>query len=671
MKKNRSFVMPKNQMSTMSFQFFKQPFLLLTICLCVGILLGFELVEWREIFTFGTLFILITTLFCYWMKWLNNGIVLSLSSLLFVLIGALLIQSRGGAWEKKHMDSFYQKGDLLMVKLREVGHSDREWKKMTGDIECVYGKTSKFDVKVPVVLFVKSGNYGCETGDLILISSELNKIKNNGNPGEFDAENYWSKKGFNHMVFVGEDEYKIIEHEELPWYSQQTTNLRNYLKASLEENLKGKELAIALALILGDKSLLDSEITTSFTNTGAMHVLAVSGLHIGIIMQILMVVFSQFSKVLSRKKAVIIVVIIMWIYAVVTGLSPSVLRAVFMFSVLALSQLTGKNHNSINSLFFTAFVLMLFDPYTLYDIGFQLSFLAMLGIFLLYKPIEQLIYLNNKWLMKIWQGTAIGFAAQLMTTPLSLYYFHQFPNYFVLTNIGLMASSGLILGFGIVLFTISWWTSIARFAGMLLTFIIFVSLAFIEWVEDLPGAVAYGFEVSIGVVFILGILILFLFLWVKKRSHLIIAFAGGLVLLITIIAKRYDNMSINEICVFNAKQVIITIRKDNQLFCFYKAKTKDLEKVKFAVQGYLKLHPSQIHYYSLNKKNWEISSSKTSISVRKEKGSVEMKVNGKKYSVLLSDYSDVINSNSIKIGMPWMEAAVDHSLKNGAYIQSI
>jgi competence protein ComEC len=349
----------------MSFQFFKQPFLLLTICLCAGILLGFELVQWQEIFTFGTLFILITTLFCYLMKWLNNGIVLSLSSLLFVLIGALLIQSRGGAWEKKHMDTFYQKGDLLLVKMREVGHSDREWKKMTGDIEYVYGENSKFDVKVPVVLFVKSGNYGCETGDIILISSELNKIKNNGNLGEFDAENYWSKKGFNHMVFVGEDEYKIIQHEELPWYSQQTTNLRNYLKASLEENLKGKELAIALALILGDKSLLDSEITTSFTNTGAMHVLAVSGLHIGIIMQILMVVFSQFSKVLSRKKAVIIVVIIMWIYAVVTGLSPSVLRAVFMFSVLALSQLTGKNHNSINSLFFTAFVLMLFDPYTL------------------------------------------------------------------------------------------------------------------------------------------------------------------------------------------------------------------------------------------------------------------------------------------------------------------
>jgi competence protein ComEC len=655
----------------MSFKFFKQPFLVLTIFLCVGILIGFELVEWQEIFLSGIIFIFFTALFCYWMKRLNNGVVLLIASIGFVLIGALLIQSRGGAWEKNHMDTFYQKGDLLLVKMREVGHSDREWKKMTGDIQQVYSDNSNFDVKIPAVLFLKSGSYECETGDVILISSELIKIKNSGNPGEFDAENYWSKKGFNHMVFVGEDEYRLIQHEELPWYSQQTSHLRNYLKASLEENLKGKELAIALALILGDKSLLDSEITTSFTNTGAMHVLAVSGLHIGIIMQILMVILSRFSKILSRKKAVIIVVIIMWIYAIVTGLSPSVLRAVFMFSVLALSQLTGKNHNSINSLFFTAFVLMLFDPYTLYDIGFQLSFLAMLGIFLLYKPIEQLLFVENKWLMKVWQGTAIGFAAQLMTTPLSLYYFHQFPNYFVLTNIGLMASSGLILGLGIVLFTISWWTSIARFTGLILTFIIFVSLAFIEWVEDLPGAVAYGFEVSIGLVFILGILILFLFLWVKKQSHIVIAFASGLILLITIVFQRYQNMNVNEVCVFNARQVIITVRKNNQLFCFYKSKPEEEEKVKFAVQGYLKLHPSEIHYYSLNRKNWKVNSSKTSISVRKEKNSVEFDVNGKKYSVLLYDYSDVKNSNSIKIGMPWMEATVDHSLKNGAYIQSI
>lgn len=145
--------------------------------------------------------------------------------------------------------------------------------------------------------------------------------------------------------------------------------------------MSGKNLAIALALILGDKSLIDSEITASFTNTGAMHVLAVSGLHIGIIMQILMVVFSQFPRFISKRKAIFTVVVLMWFYAFITGLSPSVLRAVFMFSVLVVAQLMGKNYSAINTLFFTGFVLIFINPFTLFDIGFQLSFLAMLGIF--------------------------------------------------------------------------------------------------------------------------------------------------------------------------------------------------------------------------------------------------------------------------------------------------
>ena len=129
-------------------------------------------------------------------------------------------------------------------------------------------------------------------------------------------------------------------------------NCRIYLSESLSENLKGKELAIAQALILGDKSLLDQEVKNSFTNTGAMHVLAVSGLHIGIIMQILMVVLGYFPKIISRKKALTLVLIVMWIYAFITGMSPSVVRAVFMFSVLVIVQLAGRQYSTMNALFF-------------------------------------------------------------------------------------------------------------------------------------------------------------------------------------------------------------------------------------------------------------------------------------------------------------------------------
>jgi competence protein ComEC len=652
-------------------RFFQQPFLLLTLSLCIGILIGFEFQDWSSIFLGFGLFFFVSFLIFSLIGKVQGNTGIPFYALGFVFIGILLIQSREGLWNNRQLNEVYQKSDLVLVQLRDVGNSDKTWKKMTGNIKRLYKGQSEIALNEPLVLFVKSESFGCESGDVLLVSSELNEIKNANNPGEFDAENFWNKKGFGFMTFVGEEQYKIIQHKEKPWVIDQLDKIRAYLSSSLKENLSDKELAIALALILGDKSLLDQEITTSFTNTGAMHVLAVSGLHIGIIMQILMAILGQFSKVLSRKNAVIFVVVIMWIYAIITGLSPSVLRAVFMFSVLVLSQLMGKNHNSINSLFFTAFCLILIEPYTLYDIGFQLSFLAMLGIFLLYKPIEQIIYIENKWIRKVWQGTAIGFGAQLMTTPLSLYYFHQFPNYFVLTNIGLMASSGLILGLGIWIFTISWWTAIARLSGMLLSFIIFISLWFIEWVEQLPGAVAYGFEVPLLLVLFITCLVLLLFLVLRKPSYVKLAYGIGFLCLCLIVFKRYKNHVTDELCVFNARQMIITVRKGDQLFCFYKAKEDDFDKVEFAVKGYQKIHPGKIHYFSLDDKDWKIKSDKTQLRTITKKDHVVIEVNDKTYTILLSDYSEQSNDDSKLIGMPWVEKKCDHYLNNGAFVASI
>lgn len=653
------------------FRFYAQPFLLLTICLCVGILLGYDLKDYFKVFLSACLVVIAFICFFFYRTRTDNHAFIFFTAIGFILCGAILIQARNGAVSNIQLSKIYQEGDLLLVKLRDAGNSDKEWKKMTGDIRRIYKDHHEISINEPLVLFVQKNNFGCESGDIILVSTKLNKIENPGNPGEFDAKNYWNKKGFQFMTFVGEDQYRIISHAEPNRILNKLNSIREYLKKSLEDNLEGQELAIALALILGDKSLLDVETTTSFTNTGAMHVLAVSGLHIGIIMQILMALFGNFPKLISKRNAVILVVVIMWIYAIITGLSPSVLRAVFMFTVLAIAQLRGKNYNSINSLFFTAFVLMLVDPFTLFDIGFQLSFLAMLGIFLLYKPIEQLVYIENKWLRKVWQGTAIGFGAQLLTTPLSLYYFHQFPNYFVLTNIGLMASSGLILGTGIFLFCFNWLKPIAKLTGFVLSVIIWISLSFIEWVEGLPGAVAYGYEVPILLVLILSLLVLHLFLFTKSRLNKLISYSLGFIILIFIVIKRFENLTVNEICIFNSRQTIITIRKGGNLFCFYKADPEDFKKVKFAVEGYLKMHPATIHYCPLNEKNWNLNYSDTKIYTRKEKGSVLLTVNNQKYTIIQSDYSSKIDENSISIGMPWIEFPVDHSLNDGAFIRPI
>ena len=138
-----------------------------------------------------------------------------------------------------------------------------------------------------------------------------------------------------------------------------------------------------------------------------------------------------------------------------------------------------------------------------------------------------------------------------------------------------------------------------------------------------------------------------------------------------IVLKRYENHTKNEICFFNTRQVIITIRKNNQLFCFYKAKEEDFDKVEYAVEGYRKLHPAEIQYFSLEKKDWLIKSLETVISTKYSKGNILITVNDDRYSILQSDFNTPIKNSGILIGMPWIETQCDHLLKNGAYVKAI
>jgi competence protein ComEC len=653
-------------LTTLKLHFFSAPFLPLTLCFGSGILLGFE--NQNSSLLFFSLFLIA---FIYFAVSLlaklpsTNALYLSIFVSFFSL-GALSVHDRLGLLNEARLDTTYREFDPLQVDVLEVGNSTSDWVKIVGKAKFLFHNEKKIKLNESIVLYVKNDGNLLLKGDVLLVNSNLNKIKNNENPGEFDAESYWSKKGILYTSFVGEDDYKLLEHQPSNWIVNAMESCRVYLSNALSSNLKGKELAIAQALILGDKSLLDQEVKNSFTNTGAMHVLAVSGLHIGIIMQILMVVLGYFPKVISRKKALTAVLIVMWIYAFITGLSPSVVRAVFMFSVLVIAQLFGKQYHSINALFFTGFALCLVDPFVIYDIGFQLSFLAMLGIFLLYKPIGELIYIENKWIRKVWEGTAIGFAAQLMTTPLSLYYFHQFPNYFILTNIGLMASSGLILGAGVFLFATSWWKALSKITGIVLTWVIFLSLAFIEWVEGLPGGVAYGFTLSLMTVAGFTFLVLILFLLVKNKRHQSLGLGLGFVLLTLIVFDRFQNMSNNEFCVFNSKQVVFVVKNDQNLFCFYKAKKEDFDKVEKMVDAYRKIYPAEVHYFDLTKKNYSVSSKSLKVKTTKNGANWEVKVNNKEYA-LLTDYDSNTSLKGKRIVMPYIESSTSYELSKGAY----
>ena len=650
--------------------FYDRPFVFITLSFLVGLVLAFACRTHADLLSYGSFLPLFLVFFLVVFR--ARGIIfLGLSCLSFCGIGSLLMLERLHVVEGNELEEMYRPGDICVFRICESKQGKGDWNKAIGEVKQHIGTKVKA-VRSEKVLFLIHKNESIpEVGDQVAISSALMAIRNEGNPGEFDAEMFWGRQGINKMAFVSRGELLLLNQAKQSLITKWINASRNYLRSALTAHLSGAELAISLALILGDNSMLDKEIRDSFTNTGALHVLAVSGLHISIIMQILMAVLAVFSGVLSRRIAVILLIGIMWWYAAITGLSPSVLRAVIMFTVLSIAQLSGRNYDSLNTLLFTAFVLVLWNPLTVFDIGFQLSFLAMLGIFLFYEKIASFWVIQQAILQKVWQGTAIGLAAQVMTTPLSLHYFNQFPNYFILTNIGLMASSGLILGGGLLIFSVSWWGFVAKWIGFVLMLVVGLSLWFIQWVESLPGAVAFGFTVNFWTVLALGVLFPLLFYFKVGTRGFWISLVVVFGILVGIVFQRFQNIHRNEIIVFNARMVVMAVRVNGHVFCFYRSKKADFFKVERLIGNYLKVHSGKVHYCNLDRQNWNINVDGFKIVVEPDKGWVNLACDRQKVRVLLDDVSIKRLQDEHLIAMPWIKATpqspIEHYLSTRSW----
>ncbi len=651
-------------------RFFHYPFVFITLSFLLGVILAFHFIPQASL-TFSTAIVILILAFIFFLFRVKGLSFIVVACCLFCAIGCLHILMRLRVMEGNSFQGTYNSGDISVVRIFEAKEGKGDWHKAIGEVLRLVGISSRIVRPEKVLLLIHKSELLPHVGDHVAVISALLPIQNKGNPGEFDAEAFWSRQGVRYMSFVSKGEMLLLNRSEQNPILHWIASSRDYLKSILVKHLTGPERAISLALILGDNSLLDQEIRNSFTNTGALHVLAVSGLHISIIMQIIMVVLSLFSSVLSRRTALILLIGIMWWYAAITGLSPSVLRAVFMFTVLSVAQLSGRNYHPINTLLFTAFILVLWDPFTVFDIGFQLSFLAMLGIYLFYENIESFWPIQQPILQKVWQGTAIGLAAQVMTTPLSLYYFNQFPNYFILTNIGLMASSGLILGGGLLIFTFSWWWLAAKWIGFALLLVVGVSLWFIEWVEGLPGAVAYGFTPSLWMVLIMGVLFPILFQLNVVRLAFWIAGFLFIAILCGVVFQRLQNINRNEIVVFNERIAIVAVRLDRHILCFYRSRKSDFHKVVGCIDNYTKIHPGERHYFNLEKKNWLIKLGGREVSVARELGSIRISTSKKSVRILMTNQSKETIKEKYILAMPWVKntskISIDYFLAKGAW----
>ena len=469
------------------------------------------------------------------------------------------------------------------------------------------------------------------TNSIIRIQANVEVIKNKGNPGEFDIERYYAGKGIHYSAFLSEKEgVRMVKTLEIG-FLQQVEKLQGKWGDTFDSFLKEDESSLAKALILGDKKYIESDVKNDFSRSGAMHLLAVSGLHVGIIYMILLFVMKSFSKYVSRKNAVILVVVLLWFYALLSGFTPSVIRATFLFTVLSFSTIFSKNNNALNSLFFSAFVLLLIQPSYLFDIGFQLSYLAMIGIILFNQKVTALVSSRFKLIDFLWKGTAIGISAQITTAPLSLYYFHQFPNYFILTNLVLIIGAGLLLSLGILSLIVSPISIVNVFVfsvfGISLTGLLF----FVGFIGELPYAVATGFNFSLNDVLLFYFFIFGLFLIYQwKQKYVLMVLPLFLPFIAYIQYDRFQKMKERHICIFNSNQQVVLLKDGENAICFYKSdKPKKAERL---VEDYSKVYPVENCNYQpwSALKNYHVKTANEKFQFQNLKGEITILTNQNK-----------------------------------------
>ena len=293
-----------------------------------------------------------------------------------------------------HFYKHFLPNDRIIGDVVEFEKGSGKYDKIILDVEYVVNDYRYKSVEGRLLCYVQDSSNNVGMGNKLIISPQLFPIKNSNNPGEFDAKSYWETQGITEMTFLKERDVQLLESA--TFYSSFWFESREYFKNVLRVFVSPENLGVASALVLGDKSSLTKEKRAVFANSGAMHVLAVSGMHVGIFLGFLQFVFYRVPLLRKRNLYIYFALFVVWCFAFLTGLSASVFRAAIMFTILAIGQLRGYSFFSLNALLFSGLVLLIIDVNYLFNIGFQLSFLAMLGIVFFYKKIRNLIQIKNK-----------------------------------------------------------------------------------------------------------------------------------------------------------------------------------------------------------------------------------------------------------------------------------
>lgn len=448
-----------------------------------------------------------------------------------------------GIYDKPHLIDF-----IINEKLKNNNYSDR----YIATIKQINQKPMAG--KMVVNIKRDSTQLNLEIGNCIRVKGQLSKNSSPKNPNQFDYSNYLNKKNIYAQLYIQKSDIAIsTQIEKNIWYY--AARLRTKITQNLEKNGFNKtEMNVALALILGQQQDISPEIIKDYQYAGVTHILSVSGLHVGYILIFITYILKPIPNTQKGSLIKLITIIAsLFAFAVISGFSPSVLRSVVMFSFVALGIHLRRSVNIYHTLLVSIFFLLLFEPAFIFDVGFQLSYLALFFIIWLQPILKKLWSPKYKFTTAIWNALTVSFAAQIGTLPICLYYFHQFPGLFFVANIVIIPFLSVIMILGIIVMILAAFDSAPALLVQLLEKSIFYLNKIINIVASFEGFIIREISFNDYLLISSYLLIITGVIWLKKPSFtkLTATLSSIIVLQISFILNQKKAETQNEWIVYN------------------------------------------------------------------------------------------------------------------------
>ncbi len=483
----------------------------------------------------------------------------------------------------------------IAVKLKEPPSKKRKSYKALAEVFAVYDGIRMKSCQGNLLLYFIEDSIAIQQlycGYELLICSDAITIAAPKNPGCFNFQRYLAFQNIYHQSYVKPNEWLILKKANTTEMMYLVYKTRDKLLSVLGRFVDTKtERGVAGALLFGYKDELDQDVVNAYARTGTLHVLAVSGMHVAILYVVVSFLFKPFQKKkIGAWLVAIITIFLIWFYSLISGMSPSIVRASVMFTIIVLGKALRDDISIYNNLFTSSCMILCYDPFFLFDAGFQLSYLAVLGIVYFQPKIHSFLIVDS-WLgRQIWSLVSVSVAAQIATVPISLFYFSQFPNFFIFSNLIIIPITTIIMYAGIVLMVFGGIQWIGEVLGFFINKMILFADTIILKIQALPFAVTEGLYITMPetVFWYVFIALLLVFIETGRTRYIKFAFYGFLGMFIFLGVKKYQQQQ-QSFAVLNAVAGSFSLNliegNESVLICDSIA-SNSTQKIKNTFQGF-------------------------------------------------------------------------------------